>query len=559
MIPGLFLMVCSRAYAQDIPMLPPDDADGASGGANKATSEEDGTAIVDDTAQDDTLDSITFPDDEDAKEPNNSTDHGAVNPPPDTQPTNPGQTNANYNYDKFDDVSLLYPGGPNCEAFTTQDAFHDCPKKYKLDSDGNKCLRRITRTPDSFCVDGVDAPDGDSCVINETGFPAYACPDGFTRYGKICSKTEIMKKKLVCPKGFEISGIQCERKAVAAPILTCPENSILRGGECHNILSKANVQSCDPEFSLTSDGYCIKETKAASKASCEFGFNDNETSCTKITHYPAEIGCPEGFDSNTYTNQCIRKIKVAKTAVCREGVLENNMCRVSGPYSKDCKGPNCVTTTYSKPIMNCPQSFILEHGECVSFDRRKGEMYCMSGDELENGQCTHVVERKKKLTCDDDYNLTSTGCVRLEAYKLHNNCADTARNGNISSECEVSVTTQPTKSCPSGFLENFDDGKCIAKEFVSGDLICPAGYSQNSSNDCVRLTEQAPSPQCESGYELLRTMCVRSQNFPKGKFCPDGYKFDGSMCYLDTTTDSLRSCPENTLYNDHLDMCFTCA
>ncbi|KAK6589615.1 oocyst wall 8 [Cryptosporidium xiaoi] len=110
----------------------------------------------------------------------------------------------------------------------------------------------------------------------------------------------------------------------------------------------------------------------------------------------------------------------------------------------------------------------------------------------------------------------------------------------------VAIVNVPSMICPSGYTLNTSK-QCVGKEEIAPERTCPNGGILTDEFNCMKTT--SPIMKCPFQYILVgENMCQRNVEVEPIAICPDGYTItDGQMCTGSKTVPPIKKCLEGIL------------
>ena len=435
----------------------------------------------------------------------------------------------------------------------------DCPTGYSRDELTGKCIPDIEvvskKCPPGqvydedlkFCVDVKDEPcptgfyrdESGTCVLDE-------CPEGYVRD---LGTGECVLPEEECPEGFSRDKLtgkcipdivieECKDGKVRDPITGL---CVFPPEDCPTGFHKDETTGLcvpDDDDEKCKTGY--EKVNGTCVPVCKDGYVRNLA--TGVCEKPEEP-CPEGFERDELTGECIPVIKIE---ACKDG-------KVRDPITGECVFP---------PDDKCAEGYHRDEatGLCVPDDDEK----CETGYEKVNGTCVPVCKEgyvrnletgvceKPEEPCPEGFERDEETGECIPVIKIEA-CKDGKVRDPITGECvfppdepcadgfhkdEDTGLCVPDEDpcdegyhrengvcvpddCPEGYLRNLETGKCEKIE----DKECPIGQVRNAEGKCVPITK---TTDCGPGYEKVNGVCV--------PVCQTGYQRVDGVCKKITTT-----------------------
>ncbi|XP_061078529.1 proprotein convertase subtilisin/kexin type 5 [Conger conger] len=320
----------------------------------------------------------------------------------------------------------------------------------------------------------------------------------------------------------------------------CPAASCLPGQYYHGMGSEC--QSCDVSCKT-----CFGPQALDCSACREGYFLDQEGSC--VEH------CPPGFFSNSGTGLC-------------EGCSPNcQTCEEASDRCLSCqKGNYRLFLHQGACLSNCPDGFV-ESAEgrceacaspCLTCDQTASQcLSCAPGRYLEEGRCSSNCSL-------GSYAAQDGTCRRCGAHC--NACAD-AHSCYRCSFLYLLLDGECKASCPEGFFEDLDEGRCVPCHSTCGTCSGPL------QDDCETCSPQSPKlyegtclEGCPTGtyYETSAGECQECDQTcaecsgpqPTCLRCQKGLVLDPNTMLCGVTGDS--RCPPRTFLQQNQFTCRAC-
>ena len=333
-----------------------------------------------------------------------------------------------------------------------------------------------------------------------------------------------------CAKGFEcnVAARKCLQYGDPADYVLTEEMMVIAPMAAHSLelrsvmrhssrVGPVNLEDvvCPDKMSTCQDNQTCCKHWSGSYACCP---GNNAVCCSDMKHC-----CPEGYQCDTSTNTCIRKISTIATIPLRE-LLTSVLCPDGKSICDD--GETCCLSlngTYSC----CPQP----NGVCCS----DHTTCCPEGNTCDNehGTCLkNVICPDGTSECPSGNTCCKTtvpgvyGCCPIPNAKCCSDGVHCCPNGYI---CDVDACTNSANGKKIPFLNKFPATKPLQDQHVvptSPYIICPGGRSECANGDTCCPTKQQDVYGC---CPVPNAVCCNDHTH----CCPKGYTCDvkNGTCY----------------------------
>ena len=312
-----------------------------------------------------------------------------------------------------------------CEQDVYTEPSYSCPEDYMLTPFGNSCVRdtvEIGVDPTVVCVEGYTYDLG-LCSRIDTQVAVIACPDSsWVLNGSVCDRTlvettsaigcgddailfenrcylkEVTDVTFGCGDGFTYDSINnlCEREVtrVEPIIFTCTEGYKVVGDLCiDEDVVLVTIECLDVDHRLIGT-ICYEESEEMGEPtnSCQLGFTDTGSNCSKTNTFPATLSCNDSsYFYNPANNMCIKTVEEIKTPSM---ICDGDYVQISPIL--------CQKTVLSvDPIISCPDGWSQGSGRCIqSADIIVEQGFCESGFEKIDGECAKFFSELATIACE---------------------------------------------------------------------------------------------------------------------------------------------------------------
>ncbi|MGK2231301.1 MAG: hypothetical protein ACI92O_000459 [Colwellia sp.] len=308
------------------------------------------------------------------------------------------------------------------DVYTTPE--YSCPTEYFISPYGNQCIKDTVEVgvdPLVVCVEGYTYELG-VCSKLDTQISVIACPDTtWTLDGSVCDRTVIKTINAIgcdtnailfenrcylkettdiiigCSHGFIFDSInnQCTRNItrVEPIIFTCLVGYDVVGELCvSEEVVVVTIECLDVEHKLIGT-QCYEESQEMGDPinTCEVGFTDTGSDCTKTNEFPAEFACNDSsYIYNPSDNTCSKTVEEIKSPTMECGIdytqISSLLCQ--------------KTIISTDPTITCPTGWSQGSGRCQqATDIVIEQGFCGSGFEKISGECVRFFTELPIVVC----------------------------------------------------------------------------------------------------------------------------------------------------------------
>lgn len=113
-------------------------------------------------------------------------------------------------------------------------------------------------------------------------------------------------------------------------------------------------------------------------------------------------------------------------------------------------------------------------------------------------------------------------------------------------ECITRISEVPTVGCGSGMYLR-SDGICQGADRIAATKGCPTGYTESTSETCLRTLTTMANFVCDTNYvlDIYTSTCKRSLSTSSNLLCPTNSVRSGDLCYSTSSVGKVMACAAN--------------
>jgi len=354
------------------------------------------------------------------------------------------------------------------------------------------------------------------------------------------------------------------------PIVKCPEGYVVHGEDekyCLNYKSKPFNLKCTTGTTVhMHDGEmsCFELREETPTYECGPGWTarnaqsipgqfQHPISCTRDIMRRLHYVCPDDYEFDEATNQCVYLVKYPAIHYCEDGLEDDNkICHNLVTHSPLTRCPSgyaltkdgCVLSKSAVPVKVCPNGYKLEGQECVYRQKTKSKFVCTPPFVWNGTSCVSKVTTPVSYICDDGMSLNGTTCSNRMCKDARMECqSGYVMDGQERCFKRLTVPSTPGKNsedCPPNyrFVGKHD---CQGLDYAKSLMNCDDSYVLEGKR-CCKSKQAYARTICNSGMELLNGMCVAKRQTERQPVCDVGDLIAGE-CVITDIKDYTEECP----------------